>query len=164
MKDSRLYSGRKESFPLTSSAFRYHIPPRSQFAIGAELTRQSLAMRLQSGEKLRLAFRSRHQAGQLVSIAGRKIPGVIFAKQADIARNARRYYRRSRDYSFRDYIRPAFQAGGMDSQMAAHQDLSNAPLRLLADPVITWIDLDLAAGAFGHLSVRRATRVDDLDA
>jgi hypothetical protein len=92
------------------------------------------------------------------------ITGVIFAQQSDIARDARCDDRRAGDYRLRDGVRPAFQAGGIDSQLAAHQELSHAPLRLLADPVIAWIDLHLAAGAFGHLFVRRAAGVDDSDA
>jgi hypothetical protein len=68
-------------------------------------------MSFQFGQKLRIAFRPRHQAGQPLSVAGRKISGVIFAQHADIARNARRYYRRSRDDRFRNDIRPALQAG-----------------------------------------------------
>jgi hypothetical protein len=54
--------------------------PSRQFTVGAEQMRQSPAMRFQSGEKFRLAFRPRHQAGQPASIAGREIPGVIFAQ------------------------------------------------------------------------------------
>jgi hypothetical protein len=50
--DSRLYSGRKETFTLTSSALRYQIPPRRQFAFGAEQMSQSPAMRFQFGQEL----------------------------------------------------------------------------------------------------------------
>src|SRR5215813_10584990 len=52
----------------------------------------------------------------------------------------------------------------MNSQLAAHQDLSNAPLRLFADPFVTRVDLRLAARAFGHLFAHRAAHVDDPDA
>src|SRR5215475_15399402 len=52
----------------------------------------------------------------------------------------------------------------MDSQPAARQDLSNSPLRLFAYPAVAWIDLRLAARAFGHLSVHCAAHVDDSDA
>lgn len=121
-------------------------------------------MRFQFGQELRIAFHPRHQTGQTSIIAGRKISGVILAQQTDIARYTRGDDRRSRDNRLGDNICPALQAGGMDSQLAAHQDLSYAPLGLLADPFVTRVDLHLAARAFGHLFVHRAAHVDDSDA
>src|SRR5262245_22823032 len=52
----------------------------------------------------------------------------------------------------------------MDSQLAAHKDLSNAPSRLLADPFVTWVGPHLAARAFGHLFVHCRAHVNDSDA
>ena len=52
----------------------------------------------------------------------------------------------------------------MNSQLAAHQNLANAPLRLFADPSIAWIDFHLAARACDHLFGHRAADVDDSDA
>src|SRR5215813_5216971 len=52
----------------------------------------------------------------------------------------------------------------MNSQLAAHQDLPDAPSRLFADPFVTRVDPHLAAGEFGHLFVHRAADVDDSDA
>jgi hypothetical protein len=67
---------------------RYHIHPRREFTLGSEQLRSSPAMRFQCRQELRIVFRPGHQASQPLSIASRKIPGVIFAQQADIARNA----------------------------------------------------------------------------
>jgi len=52
----------------------------------------------------------------------------------------------------------------VDSQLAAHQDLPDAPLRLFTDPFVTRVDLHLAARAIGHPFVHRAAHVDDSDA
>jgi hypothetical protein len=49
--------------------------------------RQSPAIRSQFGQEFRIAFRPLYQASQPASISDRKISGVIFAQQADIARN-----------------------------------------------------------------------------
>src|SRR5262245_61938812 len=48
----------------------------------------------------------------------------------------------------------------MNSQLAAHQNLANAPLRLYADPSIAWLDFHLAARACDHLFGHRAADVD----
>ena len=52
----------------------------------------------------------------------------------------------------------------MNSQLAAHQDLAHAPVRLLADPAVAGIDLHLAPRAFGHAVIHCAAGVNDLDA
>lgn len=121
-------------------------------------------MRPQFGEQCVIRFGSQKQARKRLRVSHLEISGIIFAQQPDVTRNARRYYRRSRDNRFRNDIRPALQAGGMDSQLAAPQDLSNAPLRLFANPFVTRVDPHLAARAFGHLFVHRSAHVDDSDA
>src|SRR5215510_906419 len=52
----------------------------------------------------------------------------------------------------------------VDSQLAAHQDLPDAPLRLFTDPFVTRVEPHLAARAVGHPFVHRAAYVDDSDA
>src|SRR5262245_61054389 len=52
----------------------------------------------------------------------------------------------------------------MNSQLTAHQDLSDAPSRLFADPFVTRVNPHLATRVFGHLFGHRPADVNDSDA
>ena len=121
-------------------------------------------MRFQIGEECVICFGLENQVHQRFCVPNVEIAQIIFTEQPDIPGDFGSDNRRASDNRLGDYVCSAFQAGRMDSQLAALQYLPHAPVRLFTEPAITRIDFHLPTRAFSYRFCQSSADMNDLDA